>query len=49
MSDRLSPRVADRLGRAERRWLEQARERLHRPPRHTRPEPVAPEPEETDR
>jgi hypothetical protein len=32
---------------AEQRWLEQARERLHRPARRTRPE--KPEPEETDR
>ncbi|MDH2412689.1 hypothetical protein [Nocardioides sp. CER19] len=51
MSDRLAPHEADRLRRAERRWLEQARERLHRPTRRTRPEPelAATEPEETDR
>jgi hypothetical protein len=47
MSDRLAPHDADRLQRAEQRWLEQARERLHRPARRTRPE--KPEPEETDR
>jgi hypothetical protein len=50
MSDRLAPREADRLRRAESRWLEQARDRLHRPGRRPRPESIHPaEPEETDR
>ena len=48
MSDRLAPHDADLLHRAELRWLEQARERLHRPSRRTRPEAV-PETEENDR
>ncbi|GAA1952574.1 hypothetical protein GCM10009798_09760 [Nocardioides panacihumi] len=48
MSDRLAPRDVDRLLRAERRWLEQARERLHRPARLTRPAPTA-DTEESDR
>ena len=51
MSDRLAPGDVDRLRRAERRWLEQARERLHRPERRT-PEPMTHEPrdaEETER
>ena len=48
MSDRLAPRDVDRLLRAERRWLEHARERLRRPARRTRPEPIA-DTEESDR
>jgi hypothetical protein len=40
-SGRLAPAEADRLRRAERRWLEQARERLHRPGRRTGPAPDA--------
>ncbi len=47
MSDRLAPRDVDRLLRAERRWLEHARERLRRPAH--RPDPLPTEPEETDR
>jgi hypothetical protein len=47
MSDRLAPREADRLRRAESRWLEQARERLRRPVH--RPVLTRTEPEETDR
>jgi hypothetical protein len=52
MTERLAPLEADRLQRAERRWLEQARERLHRPTRRTRPETFPetfPETEENDR
>jgi hypothetical protein len=49
MSDRLAPSDIVRLQRAERRWLEQARERLHQPGRRTRPEPSGNTPEETDR
>jgi hypothetical protein len=51
MSDRLALRDVDRLQRAERRWLDQARERLRSPVR-TRallpPDPMTPlDPEET--
>jgi len=50
MSDRLAPQDADRMRRAESRWLEQARDRLHRPDRRTQPDSTRPaDPEETDR
>ena len=55
MSDRLAPQDADRMRRAESRWLEQARDRLHRPDRRTQPDSTQPDstrpadPEETDR
>jgi len=49
-SEPLAPREADRLRRAESRWLEQARERLRRPARATRPNrPETTSTEETDR
>jgi hypothetical protein len=50
MGEHLAPREADRLRRAESRWLEQARQRLRdtsRAPRSTRPDPVTSE--ETER
>jgi len=37
MTAHLELREADRLRRAENRWLEQARERLRRPPAPPRP------------
>ena len=53
MSERLAPHDIGLLQRAERRWLEQAHERLRRPARRPHPapaDPVAPaDPEETDR
>lgn len=50
MSDRLAPHDADRLRRAESRWLEQARDRLRRPDRRTHPDSNrSTDPEETDR
>ena len=48
MSDRLAPGDVDRLRAAERRWLEQARERLRRPARRTRPATTS-DTEESDR
>jgi hypothetical protein len=50
MSDRLAPGDADRLRRAESRWLEQARDRLRRPDRRTRPDSIrSADHEENDR
>jgi len=54
MSDHLAPREADRIRRAESRWLEQARERLRHPVRAARPtapetRPETTSTEETDR
>ena len=49
MSDRLAPQEADRLRRAERRWLEQAHERLRRPAHAPRPASASNDPEETER
>ena len=42
MSEHLAPREADRLRRAESRWLEQARERLRGTAPSTRPARTAP-------
>jgi hypothetical protein len=42
MSERLAPRDADLLQRAEKRWLEQANERLRRPARRPHPDMTAP-------
>jgi hypothetical protein len=41
-SEHLAPREADRLRRAESRWLDDARERLRHTPRSTAPAPPAP-------
>ncbi|WGL52712.1 hypothetical protein P5P86_02545 [Nocardioides sp. BP30] len=50
MSSYLAPTEADRLRRAEIRWLEQARERLRRPaPATRRTDPPETRTEETDR
>ena len=48
MSEHLAPHEADRIRRAENRWLEQARERLRRPP-STRLGTASQAPSPTDR